>query len=39
MTHITTSGGLITAAFIENVCGPAFRWRGAKPESKVRGQG
>ena len=32
-THITTSGGLISAAFIENVRGPVSRQRGTEPES------
>jgi len=32
-THITTSGGLISAAFIENVREPGSRQRGVKPTS------
>jgi hypothetical protein len=32
-THITTSGGLISAAFIENVREPGSRQRGVKPAS------
>ena len=32
-THITTSGGLISAAFIENVREPGSRQRGGKPMS------
>jgi len=32
-THITTSGGLISAAFIENVRQPGSRQRGVEPES------
>jgi hypothetical protein len=32
-THITTSGGLISAAFIENIRGPVSRQRGTEPES------
>ena len=32
-THITTSGGLISAAFIENIRAPASRQRGAEPAS------
>jgi len=32
-THITTSGGLITAAFIENIRQPGSRQRGTEPES------
>ncbi|MCP4535873.1 MAG: N-6 DNA methylase [Chloroflexi bacterium] len=32
-THITTSGGLISAAFIENVREPGSRQRGVKPVS------
>jgi hypothetical protein len=33
LTHITTSGGLISAAFIENVREPDSRQRGVEPES------
>lgn len=32
-THITTSGGLISAAFIENVREPGSRQRGLEPAS------
>lgn len=32
-SHITTSGGLISAAFIENVRQPGSRQRGVEPES------
>mgnify|MGYP001050958418 CR=1 FL=1 len=32
-THITTSGGLISAAFVENVREPGSRQRGVEPES------
>ncbi|MBC7251087.1 MAG: hypothetical protein H5T62_12480 [Anaerolineae bacterium] len=32
-THITTSGGLISAAFIENIREPGSRQRGVEPES------
>jgi len=32
-SHITTSGGLISAAFIENIRGPVSRQRGVEPES------
>jgi hypothetical protein len=31
--HITTSGGLISAAFIENVREPGSRQRGVEPAS------
>ena len=33
LTHTTTSGGLISAAFIENVRQPGSRQRGVEPES------
>jgi len=33
LTHITTSGGLISAAFIENVREPGSRQRGVEPVS------
>jgi hypothetical protein len=33
-THISTSGGLITAAFIENIRGPGSRQRGVEPSSR-----
>jgi hypothetical protein len=36
-THITTSGGLISAAFIENVRQPASRQRGVEPASFTLG--
>jgi len=32
-THITTSSGLISAAFVENTRGPVSRQRGVEPES------
>ena len=32
-THITSSGGLISAAFIENIREPGSRQRGVEPES------
>jgi hypothetical protein len=32
-SHITTSGGLISAAFIENVRQPGSRQRGIEPAS------
>ena len=32
-THITPSGGLISAAFIESIRGPGARQRGVEPES------
>jgi len=32
-THITTSGGLISAAFIENIREPGSRQRGVEPTS------
>jgi hypothetical protein len=33
-SHITTSGGLISAAFIENVRQPGSRQRGVEPSSR-----
>ena len=36
-THITTSGGLISAAFIENVREPGSRQRGVGPASFALG--
>ena len=32
-SHITTSGGLISAAFIENIREPGSRQRGVEPSS------
>ena len=32
-THITTSGGLISAAFVENIREPGSRQRGVEPSS------
>ncbi|RLC92965.1 MAG: restriction endonuclease, partial [Chloroflexi bacterium] len=39
ITHITTSGGLISAAFIENVREVGSRQRGVKPVSFAIGRG
>jgi hypothetical protein len=36
LTHITTSGGLISAAFVENVHGPGSHQRGAEPTTIIR---